>query len=321
MRRWALHAVQMTAASPVLGLVVVVVLLGRHRVTFGGPPPHTVAAAGFEVAYPAANVAAALLLAIAALGALVLARAVRFAVVDVRAYRQVLASLSIVGRHGGAYVFRAARPHAFCGGLLRPRVFVSTAAIRALGSAELAAVVAHEARHRRARDPLRLLVARVAARAALPVRLCEIAADRFAVVAELDADRAAVAASGGDCGPLAGALLVLGGTQVDPERVDVLTGRHPDLRLPSGLLVASMAGVAALCGGLWFALHTARFAASLALPGLSAKPCVLVLSMVPLTVALLARTAVTRFRRTGRQTHSGSSGLPVTGSIPEKTSS
>jgi len=42
----------------------------------------------------------------------------------------------------GLRVFRAPGSQAFCAGLLRPRIYVSTGALRALGSDELGAVLA-----------------------------------------------------------------------------------------------------------------------------------------------------------------------------------
>ncbi len=92
----------------------------------------------------------------------------------------------IAGRR--VLVVPAARPLAFCAGLLRPRVYVSTGALERLGEAELAAVVAHEAHHAARRDPLRILVARAIGDAyslgALPRReqaLAELAADAAVV--------------------------------------------------------------------------------------------------------------------------------------------
>lgn len=298
---WQLSALQLTGAVPVFGLVVLAVLVGRDRISLGGPPPHTAALGGYEFAYPAANVAALVLLAIAALGAAVVVRAVRFTVTDVRAYRRRLAALDVVGTTGGAHVFRCSRPEAFCGGLLRPRVYVSSDAIRALTPEELHAVIAHETRHCRARDPLRLLISRVAARAAFPPSLCRAAGERLVIVTELHADRAAVRASNGDRRPLASALLRMADGHVDPQRVDVLTGVRPDLRLPGTRVVVALLAVAALSGGLWVCVQEARLQASLALPGLSSKPCVLALAIVPSAAGLLARAAVARFHRPGRR--------------------
>ncbi len=239
-----------------------------------------------------------MLLAIAGLGAVVLVRATRFTIAGTRAYRRQVVALRVVDRlaaHPDVLVFDARQPQAFCAGLLRPRTYVSTGAVRTLGRDELEAVIAHESAHRRARDPLRLFVAQVAARAAFTLPLCGLISQRLALAAELDADQAALFATGGDRRPLAGALLQMG-HGVDPERVDVLTGDQPDLRLPGSLVGVSLVSVAALCYGLWASLGTAQFRTSLALPGLSAKPCVLVLALVPSAAVLLARVVVRRHR-------------------------
>jgi Zn-dependent protease with chaperone function len=297
---WRLQVLQVTGAVPILGPVLLAVLVGGDRVQLGGPPPHTVSLGSYDIAYPAANAAALLLLGIAALGTVVIVRAVRFAVTDMCAYRRRLAALEVSGKLRGAYVFRRSSPEAFCGGLLRPRVYVSTGAIGVLSPEELHAVIAHEMRHRRARDPLRLLVSRVAARAAFPPSLCRLIGERFVIVTELDADRAAVRASNGDRRPLASALLRIADNEVDPERVDALTGVQPDLRLPGVALFAGLLGVAAFCSGLWVSLREARMQASLALPGLSSKPCVLALAIVPSVAGLLARAPAGRLRRSAR---------------------
>jgi Zn-dependent protease with chaperone function len=297
---WRLQALQLGAVVPLLGPVIVAILLLRSRITLGGSAPRTVIVGRVEFAYPAANLAALLLLAIAGLGAVIMLRAVRCAVAEVRAYRRCLASLRIVGPlhgHRGVYVFREPSPAAFCAGLLRPRIYVSTGALRRLKRPQLGAVIAHETRHRRARDPLRLLVARIAAGAALVLPLGALVAQRLVIVTELSADRAAVAASDGDRRALAGALLHMSGGAVDSARVDALAGRHPDLRLPSPLVIADLAAVSVLGAGLWVSLRAARFQASLALPGLSSKPCILALAAIPLTASLVARTALARLRR------------------------
>ncbi len=297
--RWRLQLLQFSLAVPVLGIAVAALLLGPTRIALGGPSPHTFSAAGVHLSYPAANAAALVLLAIAGLGAVVLVRALRFTIAGTRAYRRQVAALRVVDRlpaHPDVLVFDARRPQAFCAGLLRPRTYVSTGAVRTLGRDELDAVIAHESAHRRARDPLRLFVAQVAARAAFALPLCGLISQRLALAAELDADQAALFATGGDRRPLAGALLQMG-HGVDPERVDVLSGDRPDLRLPGSLVGISLVNVAALCYGLWASLGTAQFRTSLALPGLSAKPCVLVLALVPSAAVLLARVAVRGRRR------------------------
>jgi Zn-dependent protease with chaperone function len=142
-------------------------------------------------------------------------------------------------------------PRAFCAGLLRPRVHVSSAALRILAADELAAVVAHERHHARRFDPLRLVLVRALV-AALPWapglrRLGE----RHTTVAELAADAAAVRA-GGSRRPLAAALVALagrggpGGRGIAPERVDQLMGRLPRRGAPDWMLASAGLSLALL---------------------------------------------------------------------------
>ena len=60
------------------------------------------------------------------------------------------------------------RPVACTYGLLRPRTLISTGLLERLGPEQVAAVVAHEREHARRRDPLRVLVARLASRTLWP---------------------------------------------------------------------------------------------------------------------------------------------------------
>ena len=103
-----------------------------------------------------------------------------------------------------------ARPLAFCAGLLRPRVYVSSGALQRLSADALAAVVEHEAHHAARRDPLRILVARAIGEAysltALP--------RREQALAELAADAAAVRRRG--AAPLAAALLAFDASESRP---------------------------------------------------------------------------------------------------------
>jgi hypothetical protein len=132
------------------------------------------------------------------------------------------------------------RPLAFCAGLLRPRVYVSTGALERLGEDELAAVVAHEAHHASRRDPLRILVARAIGDAyslgALP--------RREQALAELSADEAAVRSRG--AAPLASALLAFPAEEIAPDRVDRLVGERPRGQVPSTLVAGAGAVIAAL---------------------------------------------------------------------------
>jgi len=137
-------------------------------------------------------------------------------------------------------VIPGAQPLAFCAGLLRPRVYVSTGALERLGEAELAAVIAHEAHHAARRDPLRLLVARAIGDAyslgALP--------RREQALAELAADAAVVRSRG--VASLASALLAFDPTAIAPERVDQLAGEAPRHAVPSMFVAAAGAVIAAL---------------------------------------------------------------------------
>ena len=137
-------------------------------------------------------------------------------------------------------VIPGAQPLAFCAGLLRPRVYVSTGALERLGEAELAAVVAHEAHHAARRDPLRLLVARAIGDAyslgALPRReqaLAELAATppSCAVAAWRRWRRR--------CWPSTRPRSL-------PERVDRLTGEAPRDEVPRAFVAGAGAVIAAL---------------------------------------------------------------------------
>ncbi|MEZ0291633.1 MAG: M56 family metallopeptidase, partial [Solirubrobacteraceae bacterium] len=102
---------------------------------------------------------------LAALDALVLWRLGPSLRRQVRLHRRlrelpVLAQRELAGHP--VSVVRDSRPLAFCTGLLRPQLFVSSGAVAALGEGELRAVVEHEAHHARRRDPLRLLAAQTA---------------------------------------------------------------------------------------------------------------------------------------------------------------
>ncbi len=58
---------------------------------------------------------------------------------------------------GKAIIFEDPRPLAFTGGLLRPRIFLSTKLLETLDEEELRVVVLHESHHQRSKDPLKSL--------------------------------------------------------------------------------------------------------------------------------------------------------------------
>ena len=195
-------------------------------------------------------------------------------------------------------VFSDKRPSAFCSGWIRPRIYLSTGAIDALSEAELRAVIAHERHHLVRRDPLRLAAARLAADAAFFVPLLRAVAERAAARAELAADAAAVAATAGDAGPLARALLVFEdahGSGVAPERVDYLLGHGSEPPLPPALMAGAMlAGAATVAVLLRSAELTAG--APLDVTAFGEQLCVVLLATVPATAAA-ALSLVGRSRR------------------------
>jgi hypothetical protein len=150
----------------------------------------------------------------------------------------VLEERVVAGRR--VLVVPAKRTLAFCSGLLRPRVYVSTGAFERLAEDELAAVVAHEAHHAARRDPLRILVARAIGDAyslgALP--------RREQALAELAADAAVVRSRG--AAPLASALLAFDAAEIAPERVDRLVGGPPRHEVPRTLVAGAGAVIAGL---------------------------------------------------------------------------
>lgn len=146
---------------------------------------------------------------------------------------------------------------AYTAGLLHPQIWVSTALARGLTGDELDAVLWHEREHLLRCDPLRVLIVRLIASLFVIVPAVRVAAMRFEVAKELDADRAAVRAQRGPAA-LAGALMVLGsrpaaadvaigGWSMTNVRVDQLCGEDPSSLLPRssrrvrGLSVAALA--------------------------------------------------------------------------------
>jgi hypothetical protein len=158
-----------------------------------------------------------------------------------------LRGVESVGREAiaGAVVqiVRGRRPVAFCAGLLRPRIYVTEAALEQLDAAQLRAVVAHELGHARRRDPLRMAVADVVAGGFWFIAPLRRVAVRQASVADLAADAAALRTAGGSPQALASALLALG--YADPERIEQLVGRPPRAA-PALLLAAAVLAAAAL---------------------------------------------------------------------------
>lgn len=242
---------------------VIAVVAAASKLSLTPPPIEDLLAACGRL-LPAEPWPGVLLVGLAALVLTVVVRGIRSALHQTRAQVRLHAGLRMAVDHElqglSVRLFQSSRPQAFCAGLLRPRIFLSALARDRLSQGELRAVLAHEGHHVRRRDPLRLLAARTLADALFFLPTLRRLERRYAELAELAADEAAVRAGGSPA--LASALLKLGasdhpeGTVVAlaPERVDHLCGAPPRWLLePKAFLlsivaVVGIAGVAALAG-------------------------------------------------------------------------
>jgi Peptidase family M48 len=258
---------------------------------------------GEALTAPSVNVAAAVLLPLATLGVLASAFGARACVAQLVAQHRFLRALDVIGplpAHPDVTVVRGGRPQAFCAGHLRPRVFISSAAQHALSPAELDAVLAHEAHHRLRRDPLRIAAARALCEGLFFLPALRRLTERYCDLAELGADEAAVARSGGDPAPLASAMLHFGEASdapvvgIAPERVDHLLGAMPAWRLPVALLAFASVSIAATALLAWQLGRGAVITTTLNLPVLSSQPCVVVLAGVPFVLAAAALLVIRR---------------------------
>jgi bla regulator protein blaR1 len=301
---WRLYRLQLALGSAGLGGSALVLAVGVASVHVEPAAAHRLDVAGMHFTYPAINVAAAILLALAALGAAVLIVTVRAACQQIRAHRRLVRALSVAGSlpdHPTVCVIDAVVPLAFCAGWLRPQVYLSTAAVERLTDSELQAVLAHEQHHRALRDPLRLAVSRVLCQALFFLPVLRPLHDRCGDEAELTADAAALEATGGAIAPLASAMLTFGATYsgdvvgISPDRVDSLLGERRAWRLPWTLLIAALVTIAVVVALVWRAGGSASADASLNFPIASSQPCLLVLALVPVLACLAGALA----RRTG----------------------
>jgi beta-lactamase regulating signal transducer with metallopeptidase domain len=289
-----------------VGLAVVAALVGAAGASVHHDPraAHAAVAFGLHVTYPEMNIAAGVLLALAAVGVVVVFRMVANLLGQVRSYREFLQDADVVGALEGypdVTVISDSAPHAFCAGLRDPRVFISTGTIELLMAEELAAVVRHERDHRAARDPLRLAVIRALGNALFFMPALRPLAHRYGELAEVRADDAAVSAPGGDRRALASALLAFdenaavdtaGAVGISPERVDALFGDPAPGRVPHALIAVSLATLVTLVVVAWRASAAAAANSTFNLPVVSSQPCVVVLALIPLFACLAARVAI-----------------------------
>jgi Zn-dependent protease with chaperone function len=298
----ALGAVGLASA----GAAVVTAAESVHRTSRG---IHHVVIAGQHFTYPAVNVAAALLLVLAALGLVVLVILVRGSLRQMLAYRHFVRGIEVLGPlpgRPGVKVIDDASPQAFCAGYLRPKVYISRGALDLLSPEELGAVLLHEDHHRSTFDPLRFACARVLSQALFFLPALRPLGDRYSDLAEQRADQAAVRASAGDRAPLASALLAFdaaapsGAAGISPERVDSLLGQPSRRRLPAALIGLSLVMLCTLVVVVWRASAAASADATFNLPVLSSQPCMVILALMPLAACIAARACRRRLPRSAQ---------------------
>jgi Zn-dependent protease with chaperone function len=258
---------------------------------------HRISVLGHRLTYPAANLAALVVVGLALVGLAVIAIATSGALRELATERRLRRWLyaHTTRRHAGALVLEDGRPRAFCAGLLRPRVYVSAGALDLLDDAALRAVLAHEHAHARRRDPLRLACGRVLARALFVLPgLGQLHRSQLAL-AELSADESAIAADPGNRAALARAMLSFAEhsrpedpTGLDPARVDHLLGDPPAWRFPALLCAIAFTALGLLAAVGVLAGRVAAGSATLAPPFLSRQPCVLMLAVIPMLVIVVA---------------------------------
>jgi Zn-dependent protease with chaperone function len=165
-------------------------------------------------------------------------------------------ALAVVARRAGVrrlVCLAGHEPVAFCAGLSRPSVYVTSGASTILGGEELTAVLVHEQAHAGRRDPLRSLLTRAAADVLVYLPLWDWCRQRHVERAELRADRAAIDRVGGRA--IARALMIFDGSRpqipatttfegTSQARVAQLLGDQvPRPSVPIGLAILSVAGL------------------------------------------------------------------------------
>jgi beta-lactamase regulating signal transducer with metallopeptidase domain len=282
-----------------LGLASAIFVIARLLETWrvGSPgAEHQISIFGQRLSYPTANVDAIVIMLLAALGAVVTVFVLAGAARELSASRRFhrLLGAQAARRLHGALVIDDPQPRAFCAGLWRPQVYLSTGAVAILDDDALSAVLAHERHHANRRDPLRLAAGRVLARALFFLPELNDLVRRQQALAELSADESAVNAAPTHRSALARAMLSFsddpasaGSAGIDPARVDFLLGDTPSWRFPTLLVLAAGSVLALLIAVGILAGRLASGSATLALPFLSRQPCVVVLAAIPAALGIL----------------------------------
>lgn len=293
------YRLSLAYAAAGMAAVGVAVVAALPALDLSAAPAHLMAVCS-RFLLPVASFGEALLFVAAIVALLVVGLAVRSVARQLRDQRRLRARLDLVApcshEQGTAVVvIEDSSVTAFCAGLLRPRVYVSRGALQALREPELDAVLAHERHHAARCDPLRLLGMRVLGDALFMLPAMKRLSRRYGELAELAADEAAVRATG-SATPLASALLKFGETPahgvagIAPERVDHLLGGGAPWRLPVRPMVVGALGAATLAAaGLTAA--AALGSASVSVPEVVARSCMLAMTAIAVTLAVRLVTA------------------------------
>jgi Zn-dependent protease with chaperone function len=309
-KRHAIFGLHAGVALSGIAATTLALLVAIRTLSLSAPSTGQLLQACRSFVLPQLTVASLLALALGSVAFAVLGLAGRSALRQLRASRRFLDGLRVRGWVPGheALLFWDERPLAFCAGLIRPRVYVSTGAVAALETDELDAVLAHEAHHARYRDPLRILFARVLSDCLFFLPVLRRLSDRYAALAELAADAAAVRHQRGDPQPLAAALLAFDErassavVAIAPERVDHLLGERIRWELPIALLAWAIVAVLAI-GVVAVRTAQATEQAMVSLPLVAAHLCMVLMAALPLAVGGSALIGVLRLRggqRVGR---------------------
>jgi Zn-dependent protease with chaperone function len=267
---------------------------------------HHVAILGQRLSYPAANTGAVIVLGLALLGGIVTAIALFAIARELSVARRLARGLAELRPepHQGLLVIDDERPEAFCAGLFRPRVYITTGALAKLDEQSLDAVLVHERHHARRRDPLRFAAGRVIARSLFFLPGVRELRRGQLMLAEVSADESALAAAAGDRSALARAMLSFSdgagsnaSAGIDPVRVEYLRGEPPNWQFPVLMCLAAGALLALVATVAILVTREAAGSATLAAPFLAAQPCVVMLALIPCGVGLLAA----RLARISRQ--------------------
>ena len=294
---------QLLVGAAGAGAVALALIAASGRVSLQPPPLDVLWAACQSVLLPDATFTGVLGLILGALAAAVLILTAVSARRQLRASRRFVRALPVRERRRldgvAVTVVEDSKPRAFCAGLLRPRIYVSTATVAQLNDDELQAVLAHESHHARKRDPLRVFLGRMIGDSLFFVPAARRLGGRYAALAELAADRAAVRATG-DPAPLASALLSFEAADpavvgIAPERVDHLMGESARWELPAALLGWGLAAVVAVAA-VALRIDASATATELNLPLFLAQSCMVAMAIVPPLVGavVVARARLSR---------------------------